>query len=71
MFPIISLVFLILGIRIPCSSTIRIPSSYNIRTGCSSDLRILSSSDLRTGCSYDIKTSIVDVLRVMNRYELL
>ena len=58
-------------LRIPGSYVITIGCSYGIRTGCSYDIRILGSSDLRTGCSYDIKTSIIDELRVMNRYEHL
>ena len=47
----------------PYPSALRIPYSYDIKIGC--------SSDLRTGCSYVIKTSIVDELRVMSRYEQL
>ena len=49
------------AIRIPCSSTIRIPYSYDIRTGCSYDIRILSSYETRTGCSSALRIPVSSI----------
>ena len=59
------------NIKMPCSYGITIGCSYDITTPCSYDIRIGCSSDITIGCSYDIKTSIIDELRVMSRYEQL